>query len=49
MLELTAQRKLAPWLNIQPDLQYVIHPGWAIGARSTLVAGMRFSFALPDD
>lgn len=49
VLELTAQRKLAPWLNIQPDLQFVIHPGWAVGARSTLVAGMRFSLALPDD
>ncbi|WP_421854331.1 carbohydrate porin [Novosphingobium sp.] len=49
VIELTAQRKLAPWLNIQPDLQYVIHPGWAIGARSTLVAGMRFSLAIPDD
>lgn len=49
VLELTAQRPVAPWLNIQPDLQYVIHPGWAPGARDTLVAGLRFSLAIPDN
>ncbi len=48
VLELTAQRQLAPWFNIQPDLQYVIHPGWDRSLRNTLVAGMRLSFALPD-
>jgi porin len=47
VIELTAQRPLAPWLNIQPDLQYVIHPGWAPGARNTLVTGLRFSMAIP--
>ena len=47
VIELTAQRPLARWLAIQPDLQYVIHPGWAPGARDTLVAGLRFSLALP--
>jgi porin len=48
VLELTAQRPIAPWLNIQPDLQYVIHPGWAPGAPNTLVFGLRFSLAIPD-
>lgn len=48
ILELTAQRQLTAWLNIQPDLQYVIHPGWAPGVRSTLIAGLRFSMAIPD-
>jgi porin len=48
VLELTAQRQLAPWFNIQPDLQYVIHPGWDRGLHNTLVAGMRFSFAIPE-
>ena len=48
VLELTAQRQIASWFNIQPDLQYVIHPGWDRSLHNTLVAGMRFSFALPD-
>ncbi|WP_147160918.1 carbohydrate porin [Novosphingobium sediminis] len=48
VLEFTAQRQLAPWLNIQPDLQYVIHPGWDHTARNTLVLGMRFSLAIPE-
>lgn len=48
VLELTAQRQLAPWFNIQPDLQYVIHPGWDRSLHNTLVAGMRFSFAIPE-
>ena len=48
VIELTAQRPIAPWLLIQPDLQYVFHPGWNPGARNALVVGLRFSFALPD-
>lgn len=48
ILELTVQRSLAPWLNIQPDLQYVIHPGWDQAARNALVFGMRFSLAIPE-
>ncbi len=30
MIELTYQLSLAPWWSIQPDLQYVIHPGGQI-------------------
>ena len=26
MLELTYQAHLAPWLTLQPDLQYIINP-----------------------
>lgn len=48
VFELTAQRQIAPWLNIQPDLQYIIHPGWDQSARNTFVFGMRLSFAIPD-
>lgn len=48
VLELTAQRPVAPWLNIQPDLQYVIHPGWDHRLRNALVVGLRFSIAIPD-
>lgn len=48
VIELTAQRPVTPWLNIQPDLQYVIHPGWDHALHNTLVAGLRFSLAIPD-
>ena len=49
VIELTAQRALAPWLQIQPDLQYVIHPGWDRTIPNALVAGLRFSLAFPED
>jgi len=48
VIELTAQRPVASWLLVQPDLQYVVHPGWNRGARNALVAGLRLSFAVPD-
>ncbi|MFM9937404.1 MAG: carbohydrate porin, partial [Novosphingobium sp.] len=28
LFELTVQRAVTPWLQVQPDVQYVIHPGW---------------------
>lgn len=28
VVEFTAQRPVTPWLNIQPDVQYIVHPGW---------------------
>ena len=27
VLELTYHAKITPWLTVQPDFQYVIHPG----------------------
>ena len=48
VLELTAQRPVTPWFNVQPDIQYIIHPGWDRTARSSLVTGLRLSFAIPD-
>ncbi len=48
VLELTAQRKLTRWLNIQPDLQYLIHPGWDASASNVLIGGLRLSFAIPE-
>ncbi len=44
IIELTYSAKLTPWLSIQPDLQYIIHPGasnalsdeWAVGLRASL-------------
>jgi porin len=49
VVELTAQRAITNWLQIQPDLQYVVHPGWNPAADNVLVAGLRFSLALPHD
>lgn len=41
-LELTYRVDLAPWLSIQPDLQYVINPGADPARRDALVVGLRF-------
>jgi porin len=54
VLELTYQAVLAPWLVVQPDVQYVFHPGGG-GARSAdpaatipdaLVIGLRTTLKL---
>jgi len=44
-IELTYARKVLPWVTVQPDLQYVINPGWVPSRDDALVVGMRFSFA----
>ena len=44
ILELTYSAQLTPWLSIQPDVQYIIHPGasnalsdeWAVGLRASV-------------
>jgi porin len=49
LLELTYQAHVTPWLNLQPDLQYVVNPGAGIAdpadpsrhLRNEFVAGMR--------
>jgi porin len=51
VVELTYRAQLAPWLIVQPDLQYVIHPGGRIAdpadpsgrrlVRNALVLGLR--------
>ncbi|HVY56029.1 MAG TPA: carbohydrate porin, partial [Thermodesulfobacteriota bacterium] len=35
--------QLTPWLDLQPDLQYIIHPGGSSGIPNALVAGMQLS------
>ncbi len=40
-IELTYRTAVAPWLTVQPDLQYVIDPGGVRGRRDALVAGIR--------
>jgi porin len=42
-VELTATRRVTPWLVLQPDVQYVRHPSWGI-APDALVAGLRLRF-----
>jgi porin len=42
-LELTYLAQVRAWLAIQPDLQYVIHPGNAPSARDALAPGLRIA------
>jgi porin len=42
-LELTYQAQLASWLTVQPDLQYVIHPGGTGAGRNAVVLGVRIA------
>jgi porin len=46
-IELTYARPIIPGITVQPDLQYVIDPGWVRGRGNALVAGVRFSFSFP--
>ncbi|WP_404369927.1 carbohydrate porin [Sphingomonas sp. MMS24-J45] len=40
-VEITYQDKLAPFLSVQPDLQYIRRPYAGAGRRDTLVVGLR--------
>lgn len=42
-VELTATRRIASWLVLQPDVQYVRHPSWGV-APDALVVGLRLRF-----
>lgn len=42
--EATYRYALKDWLNIQPDLQYVIHPGGELALGNALVVGVRLAF-----
>ncbi len=39
--ELTYQFSITPWLSLQPDLQYIYHPGMDPTLKNALVAGIR--------
>jgi porin len=41
-LEWTYRLQLTPWLALQPDLQYVIHPGGIEGRKGAVVGGLRY-------
>ena len=43
VLELTYTLVLAPWLTVQPDVQYVIHPGGRSSVTNALVIGAQIS------
>ncbi|HEU4959330.1 MAG TPA: carbohydrate porin [Sphingomonas sp.] len=47
-IELTWARRIAKGVTIQPDIQYVIDPGWNPAVRDALVIGSRFRFAIGD-
>jgi porin len=40
-VELTYLAQLSSWLSVQPDAQYVIHPGGMQGVRNAVVLGIR--------
>ena len=42
VIEFTYRSPLAKWLTVQPDVQYLIHPGPARSADHALAAGLRF-------
>lgn len=44
-IELTYAYRIWPGLTVQPDLQYVVNPGWVPTRADAIVAGVRFSFA----
>jgi porin len=44
-LEVTYLAQLGSWLAVQPDAQYVIHPGGTRGARDAVVLGLRLALS----
>lgn len=44
MIEATYSDRIAPFLTVQPDILYVIHPGGDARAKDALVLNLRFTF-----
>jgi porin len=44
-VELTYLAQLGAWLTVQPDVQYVIHPGGTRGLRNAVVPGLRIAIS----
>jgi porin len=42
-LELTYLMQFGSWLSVQPDVQYVVHPGGAAASRNAVVLGFAFA------
>jgi porin len=45
-LEITWRMPLRDWITLQPDVQYVIHPGANADVRDALALGLRFEIAM---
>jgi porin len=45
-LELIYKVQIAPWLMVQPDIQYVVHPGTDVQISNAFVVGSRFGLNL---
>ena len=41
VIEAAYSAVIAPWLSVQPDVQYVINPGGKTGLRDAVVIGLR--------
>ena len=48
-LELTYRFAPTPWLHLQPDVQYVIHPGAVRDRKNALVVGLRATISWSSD
>ncbi len=44
--ELTYAARVTEWLQVQPNLQYIVNPGWDRDRENALVVGIRFSLDL---
>jgi porin len=44
-IELTYLAQLGVWLTVQPDIQYVIHPGGTRGVRNAVAPGLRIAIS----
>ena len=44
-VELTYSAQLCWWLSIQPDVQYVLHPGGTRALRNAVVPGLRMAIS----
>lgn len=44
-IELTYRMQLTPWLSLQPDLQYIVNPGFGDGVDDALALGTRIEIA----
>ncbi len=45
IIEATYRANLTPWLSLQPDLQYVIHPGFDPTLKNSVIVGLRFEIS----
>lgn len=45
-VELTYRAQVTPWLAVQPDLQWIRHPGGRAASARTTVAGLRLEIAI---